>query len=421
MASDPLAQPLTLPCGQVLPNRLMKSALSETLGDRDGAPTPALLSLYERWGGGGYGLVVTGNIMVDSRHRGEPGNVVVEDDRHLAGLSRWAKAFQNRAEAPLWGQINHPGRQAMNFANKTRPVAPSAVKANIPMIASTPRELRGEEIEDILDRYATTAAVLEAAGFHGVQLHAAHGYLITQFLSPLANKRTDEWGGDPQRRQRFLIEAVRRVRSRVSPSFGVGVKLNSADFQRGGFSEEESREVVRALSSESLDLIEISGGNYESPAMVGQAKTAAASTVAREAYFLEYAKTVREHAGSVPLAVTGGFRSKAAMAEAVSSGAVDVVGLGRPAVSEPEAGNALLTGGAQRLGSYGARAGLRPLVGKVTDLKQLDSVLDLQWHTQQLRRIGEGKEPKLSQSWWETIVTMMLTLGPKAFQVRRGR
>jgi 2,4-dienoyl-CoA reductase-like NADH-dependent reductase (Old Yellow Enzyme family) len=421
MSSDPLAQPLTLPCGQVLPNRLMKSALSETLGDRDGAPTPALLGLYERWASGGYGLVVTGNIMVDSRHRGEPGNVVAEDDRHVAGLSRWAKTFQNRTDTPLWAQINHPGRQAMNFANTTQPVAPSAVKANIPMIASTPRELRGEEIEEILDRYATTATVLEAAGFHGVQLHAAHGYLITQFLSPLANKRTDEWGGDPQRRRRFLIEAVRRVRARVSPSFGVGVKLNSADFQRGGFSEEESREVVRALSAEALDLIEISGGNYESPAMVGQAKTTAPSTVAREAYFLEYAKTVREHAGSVPLAVTGGFRSTAAMTDAVSSGAVDVVGLGRPAISEPEAGNAVLTGGAQRLGSYGARTGLRPLVGKIADLKQLDSVLDLQWHTQQLRRIGEGKEPNLRQGWLQTVATMMLTVGPKAFQIRRGR
>src|SRR5207244_3729875 len=167
-----------------------------------------------------------------------------------------------------------------------------------------------------IERFATAAVVCETAGFDGVQIHAAHGYLVTQFLSPLTNLRDDEWGGDAPRRRRFLIEIVRRVRQRVSPGFAVGVKLNSADFQRGGFTEEESRDVVAALADEQIDLIEISGGNYESPAMSG---SAAASTRAREAYFLEYAASVRAAAGTVPLAVTGGFRSVAAIEDAISA------------------------------------------------------------------------------------------------------
>jgi 2,4-dienoyl-CoA reductase-like NADH-dependent reductase (Old Yellow Enzyme family) len=396
----------------------MKSALSEALGDSDGAPTGKHYKLYERWSKGGYGLVVTGNIMIDGRQLGEPGNVVVEDERHLAELSHWAKTFQDGTDAPLWAQINHPGRQATAMLNSQRPVAPSAVKANVPVISTKPRELRPEEIEEILDRYATAAAVLEAAGFNGVQLHAAHGYLITQFLSPLSNQRSDQWGGDPERRRRFLLEAVRRVRARVSPSFGVGVKLNSADFQRGGFTEDESRDVIRALADEAVDLIEISGGSYESPAMLGMPKTAA-STAAREAYFLEYAKTARGQAGSIPLAVTGGFRSRSAMGEAVASGACDVVGLGRPTVTTPNAGEAVLKDRVDRLGSPGVRAGLRPIIGKVADLKQLDSMLDLQWHTQQMERIGDGKDPDLGRTWWQTALAMTLKMGPAAFRRRR--
>lgn len=230
--------------------------------------------------------------MVDGRQLGEPGNVVIEDERDLDALTRWAKSAHDGG-VPIWVQLNHPGRQSNPLAIGHTPVAPSAVPLNLPGSA-TPRELTSAEIEDIIERFATAAAVCETAGFDGVQIHGAHGYLVTQFLSPLSNLRTDDWGGDPARRMRFLLEIVRRIRSRVSPGFAVGVKLNSADFQRGGFSEEESRDVVAALAGEGIDLLEISGGNYESPAMAG---SASASTRAREAYFLEYARTVREIAG----------------------------------------------------------------------------------------------------------------------------
>lgn len=290
---------------------------------------------------------------------------------------------------PIWVQLNHPGRQSNPLALGHTPLAPSAIPLNLPG-SPTPRALTTGQIEDIIDRFATAAAVCETAGFDGVQIHGAHGYLAAQFLSPLSNHRDDEWGGDPERRMRFLIEVVRRVRSRVSPAFAMGLKLNSADFQRGGFTEDESRGVLAALSGEGLDLIEVSGGSYETPAMMGKA---ADSTRAREAYFLDYARTVRSVVGDIPLAVTGGFRSRAAMDAAVSDGECDVIGLGRPTATTTDAADAVLTGRVGTLTAQQVRSGMRGLLGRIVDLKSLDGILELSWHTDQLHRIGAGLAP----------------------------
>ena len=226
-----LGESLTLPCGQILRNRTMKAALSEALGDRTHGPSTRLETLYGRWGSGGFGLLITGNVMVDRSQIAEPGNVVVDDDRDAEALTAWAKTAKNGG-AEIWMQLNHPGRQSNPIASRGRPVAPSAIALKIPGMA-TPRELSTAEIDEIIDKFAETARVAESSGFGGVQIHAAHGYLVAQFLSPLSNQRTDEWGGDPERRRRFLIEIVRRIRSAVAPGFAVSVKLNSADFQRG--------------------------------------------------------------------------------------------------------------------------------------------------------------------------------------------
>lgn len=265
--------------------------------------------------------------------------------------------------------------------------------------------------------FANAAAVCETAGFDGVQVHAAHGYLVTQFLSPLTNLRTDEWGGDPQRRMRFLIEVVRRIRARVSPGFAVSVKLNSADFQLGGFTEDESRDVVAALAREGLDLIEISGGNYESPAMSG---SAADSTRAREAYFLDYARTVRDLAGNVPLAVTGGFRSRAGMDEALHAGDCDVVGIARPTATTPGAAATILTGEAETLTTHELRYGMRRALGMVVDLKALDGVLNIGWHTDQLHRLGAGRQPDLDRGRLATTVALLRRNGRASFRPKRG-
>lgn len=409
-----LQTPLTLPNGQVLPNRMMKSALSEALGNTSHGPSERLEQLYKRWGAGGFGLIITGNVMVDAGQLGEPGNVAIEDERDLAGLRRWATAAQDGGSR-LWMQINHPGRQANPLAGRSRPVAPSAVAMNIPG-APTPRELSVAEIEEIIARFATAAQVAQSAGFDGVQIHAAHGYLIAQFLSPLSNLRTDDWGGDPQRRSRFLFAVIRAIRAKVSPGFSVGIKLNSADFQRGGFSEEESLNVLAQLAGEQIDLIEISGGSYEAPAMMGQ--TRAQSTLDREAYFLEYAKTARAVAGNIPLAVTGGFRTKAAMAEAVGSAACDVIGLGRPTATAPDAASLILDLDQERLHAAQVRVGLRPVMSKLMNLKTIDGFLDLQWHTDQLHRLGKGKNPDLKRPWWKTVGSM---LGRNGFDALRSK
>jgi len=409
-----LHEPLTLPNGQVLPNRIMKSALSEALADKRNAPDHRLAQLYRTWSQGGYGLIITGNVMVDRTQLGEPGNVVIEDERDLEALTRWAEATKD-AGIPTWVQLNHPGRQSNLLALGHIPVAPSPIPLNLPG-ATTPRELTAAEIEDIIERFATAAAVCEKAGFAGAQVHGAHGYLVSQFLSPLSNQRTDDWGGDPERRMRFVLEVVRRIRSRVSPGFAVGIKLNSADFQRGGFTEEESRGVLAALAKEGIDLIEVSGGSYESPAMTG---SAAASTRSREAYFLEYARTVRDVVGDIPIAVTGGFRSRTAMDTAVGAGECDVVGIGRPAATTPDAAEVILSGRSDSVVAHQQKYGMRRVLGKVADLKTLDGVLELGWHADQLHRLGAGLEPDLGRGHLATTVSMLRRNGRAAWRSKR--
>ncbi|TDB95512.1 NADH:flavin oxidoreductase/NADH oxidase family protein [Actinomadura sp. 7K534] len=409
-----LGEPLTLPSGLTLPNRLMKSALSEGLAEADGSPGARLETLYRRWSTGGYGLLVTGNVAVDLRHLNEPGNVVIEDDRHLDALTRWTGSYRGHG-GPIFAQLNHPGRQANRRAGRNRPVAPSAIAARVPG-AARPRALTDEEIREIVKRFGAAAAVAEAAGFDGVQIHGAHGYLVTQFLSPISNRRDDAWGGDPERRRAFVLEVLRAVRAEVGPGFSVGIKLNSADFQRGGFTEEESREVVRALVAEGIDLIEVSGGSYEAPAMMG---VLAESTRAREAYFLDYARTVREVAGRTPIAVTGGFRTRAAMEEALAEGDCDVVGIGRPTCLTPDAPRALFEDGRERLEVPAIGVGARRVIGRLTDIRPLDSALNVQWHADQLHRMAAGRDPDPTVPWWRTLGSMVRH-GPAALRPKRG-
>ncbi|WP_428480576.1 nitroreductase family deazaflavin-dependent oxidoreductase [Rhodococcus qingshengii] len=395
----------------------MKSALSEGLGTDDYGPDKRLHSLYTRWGRGGYGLVITGNIMVDRNHLGEPGNVVIEDDRHLDELSRWAKSCQDGG-APIWVQINHPGRQANPIATGTRPVAPSAIRPNIPSVG-TPRALADTEILAIIDRFAQAAVVTETAGFNGIQVHAAHGYLVSQFLSPLSNDRDDNWGGSPTARTRFLADIIDAIRENVSPAFGVGVKVNSADFMRGGFSEADSRHVIERLVERSIDLIEISGGSYESPAMMGRPRTVAASTRMREAYFLDYAAAVRDIAGGTPIAVTGGFRTRSAMEAAIAGGLCNIVGIGRPAAINPESASQILAHDIDQLTSRPIK--IAPFsTSKIPLAKSLEGALDLQWHTDQLHRLGAGKDPDPARPEIATAVSMIRRNGIDAIIRKRG-
>ena len=282
-----------LPNGSILKNRIAKSAMSENFGTRYHAPSSGLIHAYRVWTKGNPGLLITGNIMVDSKALGEARNVVVEDYKHFKELKEWAKAVEGTG-VHLWPQINHPGRQA--FAAINREVfAPSAVPLKMggaSKMFKTPKALSENDIWNIIKRFGNTARIMKEAGFTGCQIHGAHGYLVSQFLSPNSNIRTDKWGGTLENRTRFVLEIYREIRSQVGPNYPIGIKINSADFQRGGFTEEESIDVIQLLGNEGIDLIEISGGTYEKPAMIkGNRKK---STIEREVYFLDYIEKARK-------------------------------------------------------------------------------------------------------------------------------
>lgn len=376
-----LGAPCLLPCGATVTNRIMKSAMSEAMASKNHAPTIQMEHLYTVWSRGGAGLLVTGNVMVDSRHLGEPGNVVVEDEKHLDKLSAWSQAGKANGNH-VWMQINHPGKQSQSLWNKD-PVAPSAIPLALKSF-TLPRALTGDEIVDIAARFGRTAGIAKKAGFTGVQIHGAHGYLVSQFLSPRHNQREDEFGGSLDNRLRFLKEIYASIRREVGPDFPVAVKLNSSDFQKGGFSETDSLTVIKQLSEMGLDLIEISGGNYEAPAMMAQ-KKAQSTTGMREAYFLRFAEKARRWSDA-PLAVTGGFRSPEAMASAIESGNVDIIGLARPMVLNPEFPARILAGDS-------AASAVKPDIS--TGIRGLDRALmiRLTWYTYQLSVIGAGKKP----------------------------
>lgn len=405
-----LGKSLALPCGKSVKNRFLKSAMSENLGTRENRMTPGLPRLYDTFAKGGTGLVVTGNVMIDHRALGEPRNVVVEDERDLPLLQEWAqKGTWN--DTHLWVQLNHPGKQIPSLLSK-EPVAPSAIPlgGSLKTVFNTPRALLSDEIDDLIARFATSAAIVKKAGFTGVQIHGAHGYLVSQFLSPHHNRREDKWGGSPENRMRFVIEVYRAIRKAVGGDFPVGVKLNSADFQRGGFSNEESMEVIKSLSQEGMDLIEISGGNYEKPAMTGA--FVRESTLAREAYFLEFAEQVRKKVSS-PIVVTGGFRSAEGMIQAVKSGATDMIGLARPLAVDPWLPSKVLSGEAYT-------SPVRPLS---TGIKTVDtfSMLEVTWYAQQLQRMAKGEPPDPDQGVWRSILKTLYSNGRHAFQVQRAK
>jgi 2,4-dienoyl-CoA reductase-like NADH-dependent reductase (Old Yellow Enzyme family) len=315
---------LTLPNGSRLPNRLAKAAMEENMADAGQLPGPAIHRLYRAWAEGGAGLIITGNVMVDGRALTGPGGIVLEAGTPLAPFMAWAEAAKSGG-AQVWMQINHPGRQVM-AAMGGLAWAPSAVALDLgkhSKLFATPQAMTEADIQATITRFADTAVAAEQAGFSGVEIHAAHGYLISQFLSPLTNRRDDAWGGDLARRARLLLDVVRAVRARVAPDFGVAVKLNSADFQRGGFSEDDARQVITWLNDLPVDLVELSGGSYEAPAMQGRA--ADGRTLAREAYFLSFAQALASVA-RMPLMTTGGI-SRPAVAQQVLASGVAVVGM----------------------------------------------------------------------------------------------
>ncbi|CAM5670671.1 NADH:flavin oxidoreductase/NADH oxidase family protein [Streptomyces tanashiensis] len=376
-----LFSPLPLRSGQVLKNRIAKAAMEENMAGDGQLPDWQLLSLYKHWATGGTGLLITGNVMVHAEALTGPAGVVLDENAPLEPFIDWAKAAK-AGGAAIWMQINHPGRQV---ASDMPGVVwgPTDIGVSLGKHSSRfgrPSAMTPQQINDTVARYAVTARRAEEAGFDGVEIHAAHGYLLSQFLSPLVNKRTDRWGGSLENRARMLLDIVRAVRAAVSPSFAVAVKLNSADFQRGGFDADDARQVIGMLEPLGVDLVELSGGSYESPAMTG--RPADDRTQAREAYFLDLAKDL-VGTSPIPLMLTGGITKRATADKVLDSG-VAVVGMGTALAVTPDLPSRWRQG-------READRHMRPVTWSD---KALASAASMAQVRHQMRRLARGSSPK---------------------------
>lgn len=415
---------LVLPCGAVLKNRIAKAAMTEGLSAGDNQANARFVRLYRRWGEGGAALLITGNVIIDRWHLERGGNLAIEGKQSnaalafLADMSSAAKAHG----AHIWMQLNHAGRQTQKMINK-HPKAPSNIglKMGNGRFAK-PSPLTAAEIDNAVEAFVFAAKTAEATGFDGIQIHAAHGYLVSQFLSPLSNRRTDQYGGPLENRARFLLDVVRRIRAGTRKGFAVSVKLNSADFQKGGFSDDESATVAKWLEEAGVDLIEISGGNYEQPRMINfDRKDPLAnkreSTVKREAYFLDFVPKLRAKV-SIPVMVTGGFRSVSAMESALANDGVDMIGLGRPLVIDPDGALKILSGEVSRLFSRDddliIGSGLLSPRSPIGFLRDLNAWGSLGWYYEHIYSLADGKKPDLSLSAFRALLSYDRTEGKTA-------
>jgi 2,4-dienoyl-CoA reductase-like NADH-dependent reductase (Old Yellow Enzyme family) len=380
----------TLPCGVTLNNRLVKSAMTERISNKKFEPTEGHIRLYEDWADTNAGLLITGNVMIDHKHLESAGNVCFEEDM-LPLLSRWAEAGKKKGNH-IWVQISHAGRQTNKF-NTTRPKAPSEVQLNKLGLFGKPRAMSEEDIEEVIKGFVKTAVLVKKAGFTGVQVHSAHGYLLSQFLSPATNIRTDQWGGTIENRSRLLLTILREIRKEVGPEFPLSVKLNSADFQKGGLTQEESQEVVKMLDEKKIDLLEISGGTYEKVAFFlmnedqGEIRE---STKRREAYFMDFAQKVRA-ISDLPLLITGGFRTFDFCDEILENGELDLIGMARPFITDREKIEGFIEGNVASLDNLVIRTGI----------KQFEDAAEAGYYARQLIRFSKGKPFKknLSPTW----------------------
>lgn len=359
-----LRRPLVLPCGAVLKHRLVKSAMSDSLGDGRGEPTAAQMRLYERWAQGGIALSIIGEVQGDPHFPETPGNLVLGENSNQQAL----QSLASRAsidDAHLWPQLGHAG--ALSHPPISQPKGPSAL--DIGKVQC--RGMSTDEVRELPDLFAKTAACAMAAGFSGVQIHAAHSFLLSQFLSPLFNRRTDSYGGSIEARCRVVIDVVDKVRSAVGPTFPIGIKINATDKLEGGLTQDDALEVVRLLDGTSVDLIDISGGSY----FPGAKATSDGS--GKGPYFVDFARRARAKTNT-PLMLTGGFKTREQAANAVASGAIDVVGLARATVLDPRLPQTWLTDG-----------------GRDPDFPRFESAPPggiTAWYTMRLTALAEGRE-----------------------------
>jgi 2,4-dienoyl-CoA reductase-like NADH-dependent reductase (Old Yellow Enzyme family) len=400
----------TLPCGQVIKNRICKAAMTERIAKGNNLAHQGHANLYDRWADGNIGISLTGNVQVDRRNLEGPANVAIDKNNYkeqFESLKAWSKSG-TKNNTQLWMQISHAGRQTPGEINSS-PLAPSDIRLKIPgKNYGTPTPMTEENILDVIDRFVFTAKIARETGFTGVQFHSAHGYLLSEFLSPDINNRNDSWGGSIENRTRIHLEIIKRCRQEVGEDFPISVKLNSTDFQKGGFSPDESIKVAQILENAGVDIIEISGGTYEQPKLIGidasinpkRSEKRKESTIAREAYFLEYAKDIRS-AVSLPLMVTGGFRTRDGIEEALRSNVCQIVGIGRPLCADPYCIKKLIAGELENLPSFEKTLSLGPSIlspsSPFTLIKVINAFGAMAWFYQQIKNMAKGLMPNQEQ------------------------
>ncbi|QPG06824.1 tRNA-dihydrouridine synthase [Salinimonas marina] len=387
-SQSPLYTSITLPCGKSLKNRIVKAAMEENMAGDNQLPDRNLLSLYRYWAHGGLGMIITGNVMVDRHAMTGPGGVVLEKDTPIDSFERWAKVIRSGGALAIM-QINHPGRQVFKAVNKTA-MAPSAVSLSMGRFSKQFADTYAMTCEDIYavcQRFVDTAVKAQQAGFDGVQVHAAHGYLLSQFLSPLTNQRDDQWGGSLLNRARLLLNIVCQIRACCGSDFAVMVKLNAADFQRGGLTLEDTKEIVSHLNKLGVDVLEVSGGNYEAPAMQG--RTGDGQALNQHAYFVEFASQIAAIA-QMPVMTTGGINREASARRVLEQGC-QLVGLASALAITPNLALKWQQGSPQ--------AEMPPRC--TWQDKTLASLVTMAMIRRQLRRLGNdlSTQPAPSQLW----------------------
>ena len=399
MTENLLFTPITLPNGTTIKNRFFKSAMSEGMGTRDFQPKKNIATLYKRWAEGGTGLIITGNIMVDPKGTAEPGNIVFDKNSNMEILKNWANQGQQHG-AKVMVQLNHPGKQAPKTVSK-QTVAPSAVPLGngLNKLFSTPRALTTSEVEELVQKFVTSAKVAKEAGFSGVQIHAAHGYLISQFLSPHDNRRTDKYGGSLENRMRFLKEIYLGMREELGKDFTIGIKINSTDFKEDGLTEEDSLKTIIELANLGLDFVEISGGTYERPAMMG-----ATSKSTNRVFFAEYSKKLKQKI-EIPVVVTGGIRSINAMNTLLNDNTTDFIGIARPLTIDPNIPNKI------KQGTYTIVETTRVSTGVKKLDKIFGSLLGIVYYQVLMQNIAKGKEPKATKNAWPSLIQAVYNQG----------
>lgn len=399
MTENLLFTPITLPNGTTIKNRFFKSAMSEGMGTRDFQPKKNIATLYKRWAEGGTGLIITGNIMVDPKGTAEPGNIVFDKNSNMEILKNWAKQGQQHG-AKVMVQLNHPGKQVPKTIAKET-VAPSTIPLGngLNKLFSTPRALTTSEVEELVQKFVTSAKVAKEAGFSGVQIHAAHGYLISQFLSPHDNRRTDKYGGSLENRMRFLKEIYLGMREELGKDFTIGIKINSTDFKEDGLTEEDSLKTIIELANLGLDFVEISGGTYERPAMMG-----ATSKSTNQVFFAEYSKKLKQKI-EIPVVVTGGIRSINAMNTLLNDNTTDFIGIARPLTIDPNIPNKI------KQGTYTIVETTRVSTGVKKLDKIFGSLLGIVYYQVLMQNIAKGKEPKATKNAWPSLIQAVYNQG----------